>query len=513
METHPLIADFDRCYRAMTSHDARFDGRFFVAVTTTGIYCRPICPAPMPHASHVRFYLCAAAAEAAGFRACRRCHPEASPGSAEWNARADLVARALRLIADGVADTEGVAGLAQRLSVSVRHLHRELTAEVGVGPLALARTRRAQAARVLIAQTDLPLATIAFTAGFASIRQFNQTMQAAFDCPPSAFRRQPQTEARGEGKLSLRLSYRPPLDIALLLAYFQRRALLGVEEVSETSYRRTVRLPASRGIVELEPAKKGHAILMQVRLDTLRDLNVLVQRCRHLFDLDAAPMAVVNVLGADSMLAPLVATHPGLRVPGAIDGFEIAVRAILGQQVSVAGARTLVGRLVMAFGEPIEQPQGALTHYFPTPLAIAQANLEGYGLTRSRITALQALARSIVERRLVLDRSADWEEAQARLQEIPGIGPWTAAYISMRALGNPDAFPATDLGLRQAFEQQGAAADARLIERRAESWRPWRAYAAQYLWASLPVTQPLRQRLPQRQRGRVAHVARAASYS
>src|SRR5579859_1294545 len=489
METRHVSTDFDLCYRALCSRDVRFDGRFFVGVTTTGVYCRPICPARTAYASHVRFYACAAAAEAAGFRACRRCHPEASPGSSDWNMRADLVARALRLIADGIVDTEGVVGLAQRLAVSERHLHRELVAEVGVGPLALARTRRAQTARLLIDQTSLSLTTIAFAAGFASIRQFNETMQAAFGCAPSAFRRRIPPEHGAEGKLTLRLQYRPPFDAASLLAYLKQRALPGVEEVSEGRYRRTVILPGSRGIVELEPLEKTNAVQLRVQLDTLHDLSMLVQRCRRLFDLDAVPTAIAEILGADPMLAPLVEARPGLRVPGAINGFELAIRAILGQQVSVAGARTLAGRLVAALGVPVEQPQGTLTHFFPAPEVIAQADLQGLGLTRSRIIALQGLARAVAEEGLILERDADRERTLEQLQNIPGVGPWTASYIAMRALGDPDAFPVADLGLRHAFEQQGMEGNVRSVERRAEAWRPWRAYAAHHLWASLPVAQ------------------------
>ncbi len=497
MERLQLSTDFDLCYRALTSRDSRFDGRFFVAVTTTGIYCRPICPATTPHAPHVRFYASAAAAEAAGFRACRRCHPEASPGSPDWNVRADLVARALRLIADGIVDTDGVAGLAQRLAVSERHLHRELVAEVGAGPLALARTRRAQTARLLIDQTNLSLTTIAFTAGFASIRQFNESMQAAFGCAPSAFRRRTPPEHGGEGKLTLRLQYRPPFDASMLLAYLRQRALPGVEEVSEKSYRRAVVLPHSRGIIELEPLAKMNAVQLRVQLDTLSDLSLLVQRCRQLCDLDAVPTAIAEILGADPMLAPLVTSRPGLRVPGTINGFELAVRAILGQQVSIAGANTLVGRLISTFGEPLEQPHGTLTHFFPAPEVLAQADLQGLGLTRSRATTLQALARAVAEDGLLLERSADREQTMAQLQHIPGIGSWTAAYIAMRALGDPDALPAADLGLRRAFEQQGRAASPKIIESSAEAWRPWRAYAAQHLWASLPVTQPTKRTLRQ----------------
>ena len=495
MKTTNIHTDFDLCYRALCSRDPRFDGRFFTAVTTTGIYCRPICPARTPYAEHVRFYSCAAAAEAAGFRACRRCHPEASPGSPEWNVRADLVARALRLIADGIVDTEGVTGLACRLAVSERHLHRELVTEVGVGPLALARTRRAQTARLLIDKTALSLTTIAFTAGFASIRQFNETMQAAFGCAPSAFRRRTPLENGGEGKLTLRLHYRPPFDALSLLAYLKQRALPGVEEVSEGCYRRTVVLPRSYGIMELEPLEKANAVLLRVQLNELSDLSILVQRCRQLFDLDAVPSAIAEVLEVDPVLAPLVIARPGLRVPGAINGFELAVRAILGQQVSVAGARTLAGRLVSTLGVPLEQPRGALTHLFPSPEVIAQADLQGLGLTHSRTTALQALAHAVLEEGLVLERGADRERTMTQLRSIPGIGSWTASYIAMRALGDPDAFPGTDLGLRHALEQQGMASDARSIERRAEAWRPWRAYAAHHLWASLPTSQPVKQTL------------------
>ena len=390
------------------------------------------------------------------------------------------------MIADGVVDTEGVAGLAQRLCVSERHLHRELVAEVGVGPLALARTRRAQTARLLIDQTDLSLTTIAFTAGFASIRQFNETMQTAFGCAPSTFRRRMPSENRGEGKLTLRLVYRPPFDAESLLAYLRQRALPGVEEVSEGYYRRTVVLPHSRGLIELEPREKINAVLLRVQLDTLSDLSMLVQRCRHLFDLDAVPPAIAEILETDPMLAPLVTVRPGLRVPGAMNGFELAVRAILGQQVSVTGARTLAGRLVTMFGVPLEQPQGGLTHFAPSPQVIAQSALQGLGLTRSRVAALQALAYAVSEEGLTLDRNADRVHTVTRLQQIPGIGPWTVSYIAMRALGDPDAFPAADLGLRRAFEQQGVPASARNIEGRAEAWRPWRAYAAHHLWASLP---------------------------
>jgi len=479
-----MVPDFDACYRAVRSRDARFDGRFFTAVTSTGVYCRPICPAPTPLAANTRFYACAAAAEAAGFRACRRCRPETAPGSPAWNTRADVVARALRLIAEGVVDVEGVVGLARRLAVSARQLHRALVAEVGVGPLALARTRRARTARLLIDQTAIPLTAVSGAAGFASIRQFNDTMRAAFGRSPTELRRRVPAALDG-GALVLRFPYRPPLDSGTLLSYLAYRAIPGVEEVIDGRYRRTVALPRSRGIVELEPLASAHTVALRLCLDDLRDLSLVAQRCRGIFDLDADPAAIEAVLSDDPLLAPLVAARPGLRVPGSFDGFELAVRAILGQQVSVAGARTLAGRLVAAMGEPLAEPRGTLTHLFLTPERLAGADLQGLGLTRGRGAALQALARAIVVRGLTLDRGADWEQTTARLRELPGIGPWTASYIAMRALGDPDACPVADLGLRRALERRGLAGDPKSIAARAEAWRPWRAYATHHLWASL----------------------------
>jgi AraC family transcriptional regulator of adaptative response / DNA-3-methyladenine glycosylase II len=288
-----------------------------------------------------------------------------------------------------------------------------------------------------------------------------------------------------ESKLTLHLQYRPPFEAASLLAFLQRRAIPGVEEVVNSSYRRTVQLPRSKGIKELEPMKQTNSVQLRLQLNDLSDLSVLEQRCRHLFDLDAVPEAIAGVLETDPLLAPLVKARPGLRIPGTISGFELTVRAILGQQVSVSGARTLTARLVKALGEPLDQPHGTLTHFFPTPLTIAQADLNGLGQTRSRIIALQALAQAVIEENLTLDRTVDREQTITRLLQIPGIGPWTTSYVAMRALGDPDAFPATDLGLRRAFEQLGQSADSSSIETHAESWRPWRAYGAHHLWANL----------------------------
>ncbi len=381
-------------------------------------------------------------------------------------------------------DVEGVVGLGRRLAVSERQLHRALVAEVGVGPLALARSRRARTAHLLIDQTAIPLTAVSGAAGFASIRQFNDTMRAAFGRSPTELRRRVPAAPDG-GALVLRFPYRPPLDSDTLLSYLAYRAIPGVEEVIDGRYRRTVALPRSRGIIELEPLAGAHTVALRLCLDDLRDLSLVAQRCRGVFDLDADPAAIEAVLGADALLAPLVAARPGLRVPGSFDGFELAVRAILGQQVSVAGARTLAGRLVAALGEPLAEPRGALTHLFPTPERLAGADLQGLGLTRGRVVALQALARAIVAGGLTLDRGADWEQTTARLRELPGIGPWTASYIAMRALGDPDACPVADLGLRRALERRGLAGDPKSIAARAEAWRPWRAYATHHLWASL----------------------------
>lgn len=473
------------CYRAVQSRDARFDGRFFTAVTSTGIYCRPVCPAQTPLERNVRFYPSAAAAEAAGFRACRRCRPDLLPGSAEWNTRADLAGRALRLIAEGVVDTEGVSGLARRLSVSERHLHRELAAEVGTGPLQLARTRRAQTARLLIDQTDLPLTEIAYASGFSSIRQFNESFLESFGCSPTELRRQQVVPVDGTGSFTLRLPYRPPHEASALLEFLSRRAIPGVEEYAEGVFRRVARLPRSAAVVELESVPGAAHFRLRLQLDDLRDLSTAVQRCRHLLDLDADPAAVVHALSQDLALAPLVAARPGLRIPGAVEGWEMAARAVLGQQISVAGARTLAGRLVEAYGEPMRAPSRSLKRLFPTAEAVAEADLGSLGLPRQRANALRALASAVASGALTLDRGADRDEVSARLLALPGIGPWTIAYIRMRALGDPDAFPSSDLALRQAAERLGIGSTARTLTERAEAWRPWRSYAAVHLWSSV----------------------------
>lgn len=469
-----VLDDFDRCYRVISSRDRRFDGQFVIAVTSTGIYCRPSCPAQTPKRRNVRFYRLPAAAQAAGFRACRRCRPEAAPGSPEWDLRADLAARALRLIADGAVDSGGVTGVARRLAVSKRHLHRTLVAEVGAGPLALARTRRAQTARLLVESTDLPVSEVAFAAGFGSIRQFNDAFRAAFGCPPSQVRGGGAARD-GEGAITLRLRHRAPYEVASMLGWFAARAVTGLEEVAGGTYRRTLRLPCGGALAECTLGPD--AVRLRLWLADLRDLAAAVQRCRRLLDSDADPVAVDEVLGADPVLAPLVAARPGIRVPRAADGFELAVRAVLGQQVSVAAARTVCGRLVATLGEPLlVGPAG--WRLFPAPVAIAESDLSWLGVPAARRRTLRALAGAVAGGELALDAGADRVDTDAALRALPGIGPWTASYIAMRALGDPDALPVGDLGLRRTAAALGVLD----LAGRAERWRPWRAYAAMHLW-------------------------------
>jgi AraC family transcriptional regulator, regulatory protein of adaptative response / DNA-3-methyladenine glycosylase II len=627
-----MTLDFDTCYRAAAARDPRFDGLFFIGVTSTGVFCRPICPSRTPARKNMRFFPHQGAAETAGFRACRRCRPEASPGSPEWNTRADLVARAVRLITDGYVDEHGIAGLARRLAVTERHLHRLVTAELGTGPLALARTVRLQTARRLLRETSVPITEIAFASGFSSVRQFNASFQESYRQPPSALRSgSAQSGSAGAGGarsggarsggaraqgarsggaraggvrtpgaraepgtvadpgahgtwLSLRLACREPFDAESLLGFLAFRAIPGVEQVTDGRYARTIRTSAGAGVIELIPPlssaasadRQGGAshdgrppgpgqVLLRVRLAGLGGVGQVVSRCRQLFDLDADPAAIGSALANDDVLAPLVRARPGLRVPGAYDGFELAVRAVLGQQVSVATARTFAARLAARYGTPLGAPgdhggapdnqslapddQGVVPNghrpapdgrrsapddqeslapsdhgdardrqslapdseslvpdghrpvrdgqglapdghrpaldgrrpttpalLFPGPDQLADADLSGLGLTRSRQTTLRALAGAITAGRLDLDPGTDPAEAAARLSELPGIGPWTVAYILMRAVHDPDAYPETDLGLRRAIERLDCA------PARAGRWRPWRAYAALHLW-------------------------------
>ena len=476
-----MFRDFESCRRAAEAKDARFDGMFITGVTSTGIYCRPSCPAITPKRANVRFFPTAAAAQAGGFRACKRCRPDASPGSPEWNVRADTVARAMRLIADGVVDRDGVGGLATRLHLSERHLHRLLVAEVGAGPQALARAHRAQTGRVLIETTPLRFSEIAFASGFASIRQFNDTIREVFASTPTELRRKKDGNTTSPpGVVTLRLPYRAPLDTQTLFTFLAARAIPGIEGGNESTYRRTLQLPHSAGIVELW-AEDNH-VGCRLQLDDLRDLTAAVQRCRRLLDLDADPEAIDAALRTDAFLRPLVASRPGLRVPGTVDCNELAFRAVIGQQISVKGARTIAARLVERFGKPLTAQEAGLTHLFPEASVVADADLSKIGIPKKKQKTLNALGSVLAAGTLVIDPGADRNETRARLLEIPGIGPWTATYIAVRALGDPDGFMGTDLGVKHALERLGVRDDPTLV---AQRWRPWAAYAQQHLWTSL----------------------------
>ncbi|MFI6320531.1 DNA-3-methyladenine glycosylase 2 family protein [Nonomuraea sp. NPDC050556] len=503
----PVELDFDSCYRAASARDARFDGRFYTAVTTTRIYCRPICPARTPASRNVRFYRHAASAEAAGFRPCKRCRPELSPGDPGWDVRGDLVGRALRLIDDGAADDSGVGGLARRLHITERHLHRLFVAELGVGPLAVARTKRLLLAKQLLTETALPVTDVAFAAGFGSVRQFNATMRETYGFTPSELRATARgaREVGGTAGMRLRLHRREPYDVGSIFSFLASRAIPGLEVASPASYSRSV----PGGTITLTPVD-GY-IALDVLVDDTRQLARIVARARRLLDLDADPEAISEALSLTS-LAPLVAARPGLRVPGTFDGFEIAVRAVVGQQISVAGARTLLGRIVARVGHRSEtpspavplladaaseeaphkrelpvvnlleptgpQPDGGLIYLFPTAAELAEADLSGIGLTNRRVATLRELAQRVADGEIDLDGGQEPGHAVAELLKVPGIGPWTASYVALRALRDPDAWPHGDLVLKQRMAALGIPDD------HIERWRPWRAYAALHLWSS-----------------------------
>jgi AraC family transcriptional regulator, regulatory protein of adaptative response / DNA-3-methyladenine glycosylase II len=496
--------DFDRCYRAVESRDQRFDGWFYTAVSSTGIYCRPSCPATTPKREHLRFYPSAAAAQRAGFRACKRCRPDATPGSPEWDVRADVVARAMRLIADGVVNREGVPGLANRLGYTERHLHRMLAAELGAGPLALARAQRAQTARILIETTDLGLAEIAFAAGFGSVRQFNDTLREVYATAPSDLRaaaRRSAPAAMGAGAVPLRLAYRSPLHAPALLEFFAARAVPGMEEVGTgrdakaggggigrdakaggggtETYRRALRLPHGEATVSLTPLP-GY-VAATLHLADVRDLAPAVARCRRLLDLDADPVAVDAALAADPALAPSVAKEPGVRLPRAADGFELAVRGIVGQQVSVAAARTVLAGLLPPL--PVDGSAGRdALRAFPAPEQVLELPDTAFAMPAARRETIRALARAVAGGDLDLDPGAERAETERRLTELPGIGPWTASYIALRALGDPDVFLPTDLGVRRGAGRLGLPEDPKTLDEYARRWSPWRSYATIRLW-------------------------------
>ena len=484
----------EQAYRAISGRDPRFDGRLFVGVLSTGIYCRPSCPARTPRPENCRYYSAAAAAVAAGFRACRRCRPDSLPGSRDWDARGDLAARALRAIADGAVDTDGVRGLAATMHVSPRHLNRVLLAEVGASPLALARTRRAQLGRMLLDQTTLSMVDVAFAAGFGSLRQFNDVMRGEFGAPPSALRRGPAIgrgarEAPDAAELTLHLRHNLPYDAASWFAHVAGRAIPGLERVTDgLTVTRLLAAPSGPARVTISLDVPG-TILARLALADLADLAGVVARLRRWLDLDADPRLVDDVLGADPLLAPLVAARPGLRVVGTTDPFELAVRAVLGQQVSVAGARTLAGRLVAQYGTPAYDG----LRVFPDASVLAAAGperLREIGLTGSRASTLARLAAAVAGG-LSLEPVADRAEVRKELLALAGIGPWTADYIALRGLGDPDVFPAGDLVLRKALAELpggvGRPVDVATATARAAAWSPWRGYAAQHLWTGWSV--------------------------
>jgi AraC family transcriptional regulator of adaptative response / DNA-3-methyladenine glycosylase II len=482
------MLDVQICERARLARDARFDGLFFTGVLSTGIFCRPICPAPQPKAKNVVYFPTAAAAAAAGLRPCLRCRPESAPGTPAWNGTSATVSRALALMRQGALDTGGLEGLAARLGVGPRHLRRLFVRHLGTSPMALANTQRVLFAKKLLAETQWPVTQIALSAGFGSIRRFNAAFRALYHRSPSTFReltgRRPVVPAWFE--CTLTLPYRPPYDWPHMLAFFRARAIQGVEYVTVDGYHRTIRCHGGPGVLQVTHAPKGHGLVVKMALPDSRDLMALVDRLRRMFDLDANLEAVHQALTADPLLAPLVQQFEGLRLPGAWDPFETAVRAVVGQQISVKAARTVLGRIVERTGPPValaDTPQ--LTRCFPTAEELLRADPAPAGMSGRRWQTLVGLARAVTDGVIDLRLHTDLEEFVRRLTRLPGIGPWTAQYIALRALGEPDAFPAGDLGLIQALACNGAKPTQGQLLARADAWRPWRAYAATYLWNSL----------------------------
>lgn len=482
--------DMDRiaCYRAISTRDIRFDGRLFIGVKTTGIYCRPICPARTPKFENVSFYASAASAQEAGFRPCLRCRPEVSPELAFWRGSSNTVSRALTLIESGGLDDDDVEGLANRLGVGGRQLRRLFRQHVGASPIAVAQTRRVLLAKQLIHETSLPMAEVALASGFNSVRRFNETFLDLFGRPPAALRRSRDRTRREAGALSVRLPYRPPYDWDAMLSFLAARAIPGVEIVVGDSYRRSIAIGANCGAISVTPAAKNR-IDVQVRFPDMAALPQIIARVRRVFDLAADPDTIGTHLASDPALAPLVAARPGLRVPGAWDGFELAVRAIFGQQITVPAATKLLGKLVQAFGDPLPatmQESEGLSHLFPSVARIATADLTTLGMPGARATAVTSLAQAIAADPAIFSRGASLEDAIVKLRALPGIGEWTAQYIAMRELREPDAFPAADIGLLRAMaDDSGRRPSPAELVARSERWRPWRAYAALHLWAAV----------------------------
>jgi AraC family transcriptional regulator of adaptative response / DNA-3-methyladenine glycosylase II len=486
----PLMdMDDDACYRALAARDPRFDGRLFVGVKTTGIYCRPICPARTPRRENVRFFETAPAAQAAGFRPCLRCRPETAPDLGAWRGTSNTVARALALIEAGALDGGDVEALAGRLGVGGRQLRRLFLRHLGASPVSVAQTRRVLLAKQLIHQTRLPMAQVALAAGFGSVRRFNETFTTLFARPPASLRRAGEPAPAGEDGIRLELPYRAPYDWDGLAGFLALRAIAGVETVSPTLYARSIALGADRGLLTVTPSPKASRLTVVIRFPRLEALPVIIARVRQVFDLGADPEAIAAHLGADPDLGPRIAARPGLRVPGAWDGFELAVRAILGQQITVAAATRLAARIVRDHGEPLPAALAGLvpgvTHNFPSPERLAAADLSALPMPRARSASLRSLAAAAAADPLLFDPRGDLATTIARLRALAGIGEWTAQYIAMRQLREPDAFPTGDIGLMRAMTgPDGARPTAAALQARAEAWRPWRAYAALHLWTA-----------------------------
>jgi AraC family transcriptional regulator, regulatory protein of adaptative response / DNA-3-methyladenine glycosylase II len=485
--------DHDACYRALMTRDARFDGRMFVGVKTTGIYCRPICPARTPKRENVLFFPSAAAAQEAGFRPCLRCRPEISPDLGLWRGTSNTVSRALSLIEAGALDSCNIETLAERLGIGERHLRRLFQQHLGASPIAVAQTHRVLLAKQLIHDTRLSMADVAMAAGFGSVRRFNETFQQLFGRPPGELRRRRDQAGSGlsapglKDAVAIKLPYRPPYDWDFIISFLAPRAITGVEVVSARRYARTIELNGASGTIRVEPGD-GAWLNATIRFPRLEALPTIIARIRRLFDLSADPLTIGSHLAEDPILAPLIAARPGMRVPGAWDGFELAVRAILGQQITVPAATRLLGKLVSACGSRFDEDRPeveGLTHLFPRPVGLEPFDLSLLGMPRSRAAALSVLAAAVAADPLIFAPHRNLEDAIERLRSLSGVGEWTAQYIAMREIREPDAFPAADIGLLRAMaNDQGRRPTPRQLLARAESWRPWRAYAALHLWAS-----------------------------
>ncbi len=473
----------DTNYRALRTRDKRFDGKFFTGVLTTGIFCRPICPARTPKKENCQFFPTAAAAMAAGLRPCLRCRPESAPGSPAWNGVATTVTRALKLIDEGVLDEVSVQGLAERLGVSARHLGRLFSQHLGASPLSVASSQRILLAKKLISETDLPFNKIAILSGFNSVRRFNDALKKTYQRTPGQLRRNASSAPAETGSINIKLAYRPPYDWNQISGFLQTRAIPGVEEVGSWGYRRSIRLGGNPSIFEAIPDTTSEQLKVRFNFNGVGSLQSAVNKIRALFDLDVDCEPIHRQFNADPILAKHVKKNPGLRVPGAWDVFELSVRAILGQQISVAAACTFAGRLVQELGHPLKvSAHSSITHLFPQPEELANADLTVIGLPQKRAESITGLARGFANTMTKIDSAKNLEEVEQVLCQLPGVGPWTAQYIAMRALGYPDAFPVGDLGLIRSLKTLNPKADSNTLSNHAEHWRPWRAYAAMHLW-------------------------------